>query len=533
MRVRLLGRAGVQGSPRGGLPDHPGELESGDDHDRPGDGRRHLHRADHLADDRQDHRARASRRAPAHDGRADRAQLRARPGARGRADEIRRRIDRRVEESDRQGGRPGEVQGGDDAHRARFRALRHCAQPRAGARRAAGHRLSRRDTALVHAGRHRRRHRLQQGRVRRDVQARSRSLSHSRAPDRGIAAGLERVRDGSRPRPQGQLHHRLLDREPRPDGRAHRRLDHRRAGADADRQGIPDHARRLDRRVARGRRRHGRVERAVRDRSRRRPHDRDRDEPARVALVGARVEGHRLSDRQGGGEARRRLHAGRAPQRDHGRRDAGVVRAVDRLRRHQGAAVRLREVQGGRRPAHHADEIRRRSDGDRPHVPGVAAEGAARAGDRCRRLQSQDRRSRQDRRRARVSARRAPLVRRRCLRRRDVDGGSPPVHEDRPVVPGADQGDRRRRAQPRAADARGAVGGRPARVEAHGLCRPAHRASPQGRRRLPSGRGGTRSACAPSTSASTRAPRSSPRRPPTSTRRTRRSARPRRPTGRR
>jgi carbamoyl-phosphate synthase large subunit len=31
------------------------------------------------------------------------------------------------------------------------------------------------------------------------------------------------------------------------DGRAYRRLDHRRAGADADRQGIPDHAQRLDR----------------------------------------------------------------------------------------------------------------------------------------------------------------------------------------------------------------------------------------------------------------------------------------------
>jgi len=38
-------------------------------------------------------------------------------------------------------------------------------------------------------------------------------------------------------RPQGQLHHRVLDREPRPDGRAHRRLDHGGAGANAHRQG--------------------------------------------------------------------------------------------------------------------------------------------------------------------------------------------------------------------------------------------------------------------------------------------------------
>ena len=55
-----------------------------------------------------------------------------------------------------------------------------------------------------------------------------------------------------------------------------------------------------------------RLERAVRAQPRRRPHARDRDEPARVALLGARVEGDRLPDRQGRGEARDRLHARRA-----------------------------------------------------------------------------------------------------------------------------------------------------------------------------------------------------------------------------
>ena len=49
--------------------------------------------------------------------------------------QVRRRADRRVEEGDRQGRGPREVQGGDDAHRARLRALGHRAQPRAGARR--------------------------------------------------------------------------------------------------------------------------------------------------------------------------------------------------------------------------------------------------------------------------------------------------------------------------------------------------------------------------------------------------------------
>ena len=72
-------------------------------------------------------------------------------------------------------------------------------------------------------------------------------------------------------------------------------------GADADRQGIPDHARRLAGGAARDRRRDRRLQRAVRDRPGQRPHDRDRDEPARVALLGAGLQGDRLPDRQGRG----------------------------------------------------------------------------------------------------------------------------------------------------------------------------------------------------------------------------------------
>ena len=41
----------------------------------------------------------------------------------------------------------------------------------------------------------------------------------------------------------------------------------------------------------------------------------------------ARLQGDRLPDRQGRGEARRRLHARRARERHHRRRDAGLVRA--------------------------------------------------------------------------------------------------------------------------------------------------------------------------------------------------------------
>jgi carbamoyl-phosphate synthase large subunit len=69
-----------------------------------------------------------------------------------------------------------------------------------------------------------------------------------------------------------------------------------------------------------------------------RPHDRHRDEPARVAFVGAGIESHRLPDRQSGGQAGGRLHARRAAQRDHRRRDPGLVRTVDRLRRQRSRA---------------------------------------------------------------------------------------------------------------------------------------------------------------------------------------------------
>jgi carbamoyl-phosphate synthase large subunit len=57
----------------------------------------------------------------------------------------------------------------------------------------------------------------------------------------------------------------------------------------------------------------------------------------------------------------------------------GLLRAHDRLRGHEGAALRLREVQAGRRSPHHADEERGGGDGDRAQLPGVAAEGACAA----------------------------------------------------------------------------------------------------------------------------------------------------------
>ena len=65
------------------------------------------------------------------------------------------------------------------------------------------------------------------------------------------------------------------------------------------------------------------------------------------------------------------------------RRDAGRLRADHRLRRHQDPALRLREISRRRAGADHLDEVGRRGDGDRPHLRGIAAEGAARPGDRA------------------------------------------------------------------------------------------------------------------------------------------------------
>ena len=258
LRIRLFGHAGVQGAEGRGLSDRSGQFQSGDDHDRSGSGGRDLYRADHAGDRRQDHRQGTlcgSRRlcAAADHGRADRAQHHAVAAAHGRAGKVRRADDRRDRRSHRQGRRPQAVPPGDGEDRPLDAALasNKDADPGlAGARRyrAAGH-----HPALVHARRHRRRHRLQQRGIHRDRRARHRRLPYQRSADRRIGAGLEGVRDGGGARQERQLHHRLLDRKRRSDGRAYRRLDHGGAGADAHRQGISDHARRLDRGAARDR----------------------------------------------------------------------------------------------------------------------------------------------------------------------------------------------------------------------------------------------------------------------------------------
>ena len=108
----------------------------------------------------------------------------------------------------------------------------------------------------------------------------------------------------------------------------------------------------------------------------RRAHARHRDEPARVAVVGAGVESHRVSDRENRREAGPRLSPRRDSQRHHAAHP-GILRAHDRLHRHQDPAVELREVPAGRSHADHADEVGGRGDVDRANVQGVVPQGSA------------------------------------------------------------------------------------------------------------------------------------------------------------
>ena len=150
----------------------------------PEHGRRHLHRADHAGDGREDHRARSgpTRMLPTMGGQTalNRAMALARDGV---LDEVRRRADRRQRRGDRQGRGPPAVPRGDDQDRPR-------ARRRAGVAHIAGGGARRRSTTiglpgdhppLLHAGRHRRRHRLQPRGVRRD---RAAAASTPRRPPR-------------------------------------------------------------------------------------------------------------------------------------------------------------------------------------------------------------------------------------------------------------------------------------------------------------------------------------------------------------
>ena len=157
------------------------------------------------------------------------------------------------------------------------------------------------------------------GGVRADRRARAGRVAHRAGPDRPVGARLGRVRARGHARPARQRGDRLLDRERRPDGRAHRRQRDRGAPADAHRSPLPAPARPGHRRHPRGRRRDRRLQRPVRRRPGERGDPRHRDEPARLALERAGLQGDRLPDRQDRRAPGRRLRAGGDPQRHHRR----------------------------------------------------------------------------------------------------------------------------------------------------------------------------------------------------------------------
>ena len=303
---------------RRGLSRDPRQLEPGDDHDRPRLRRCDLRRTADVGGAGGDHRTRASRRRAAHTRRPDgveRGDGAVRTGTDRRPrppgdDRCRRRRDRH-----RRGSR--EVQGGDGRDRSRRATFGNRPRHGRGAQGRRRHRAARDHPPGVHPRWARHRDRGHAGRVRADGRQRAVVEPDRRDPRRGVDRRVEGVRARGDARSRRQLRDHLLDRERRPDGCAHRRLDHRLTAADAHRRRVPADARLGDRLHPARRCRDRRFERAVRGRTLHRTPGHHRDEPARVAFFGAGVEGNGLPDRQDRGQARRRLHARRDPQRHH------------------------------------------------------------------------------------------------------------------------------------------------------------------------------------------------------------------------
>ena len=279
------GHPGLPGAAGRGHPGLAGQLQPGDDHDRPGVRRRHLHRADHPGVRRAGDRGRAAGRHPGHPGRADRAEHRGRAARERGAGALRRGADRRRHRRHPARRGPAEVQADRAVGRRGRAAQRGLPLDGRGARRGCRARAAGGHPALVHHGRAGLRDGPRRRRPGAAGRRRAGRLPGARGADRGVGARLEGVRARADARPPRQRGGHLLHREPGPDGRAHRRLDHRGAGDDPDRPRVPAHARRRDRGAARGRRGHRRLQHPVRGAPGDRPPGRDRDEPAGVPVV--------------------------------------------------------------------------------------------------------------------------------------------------------------------------------------------------------------------------------------------------------
>ena len=208
-----------------GYDGRPGQLQPGHHHDRPGDGRPHLHRADHLGSRRQDHRdangpTPCCRRSAARPASTRRWTCTSTASSTSSSVEMIGANAEVIDKAeDREKFKQAMIKIGLDVPKSGVARTLAEAQddPRAG-------RPAVRAAAQLHAGRHRRRHRLQPRGVQRADRPRPRPQPRRRGADRGVGHRLEGVRAGGDARPGRQRRHRLLDRELRPDGRPHRRL---------------------------------------------------------------------------------------------------------------------------------------------------------------------------------------------------------------------------------------------------------------------------------------------------------------------
>ena len=347
--VRLRGHPGLPRAARRGRPHDPRQLQPGDDHDRPVDRRRGLPRAAHGAGDRGGHRPGEARGPAGGPRRPDGAQPRDGAG-RGRASWSGTTCASWARRS-RRSGWPRTARRSATCWTASGSRTRPRSSWRARTTRPA---TPRREEALDAIGLPAiirpaftlggtgggivETEEAYWERVRAGLRSSPDQAGHDRALPRGLAG--DRVRGHARRR--GHVHRRVLDGERGPARRPHRRLDRGGAGADAHRHGPPAAPERRPRDHP-GAGRRGRLQRPVRALAgldRIRGH---RGQPARVALVGAGVQGDGLPDRARRGPDRRRPDAGRDPQR--GDRDDGRgLRARAGLRRGQAAALPVRQV---------------------------------------------------------------------------------------------------------------------------------------------------------------------------------------------
>ena len=271
-----------------GYDGRPGQLQPGHHHDRSGDGRPHLHRADHLGSRRQDHREGTARRPAADARRPDRPQHGDGPAPHGVLEKFERRDDRRQRRRHRQGRGPREVQGGDAQDRPRGAARAawpaRWPRPRRSATQVGLPCVLRPSFTLGGTGG---------------------GIAYNREEfNELIARGLDLSPVGEVLIEESVIGWKEFELEVMRDradnvvivcsienldpmgvhtGDSH----HRGPGPDADRQGISADARRRHRHHPRDRRRDRRQQHPVRHQSGQRPHDRHRDEPARVSRSSA------------------------------------------------------------------------------------------------------------------------------------------------------------------------------------------------------------------------------------------------------